>query len=589
MSEYIKKNKILLIAFLILMSVSVWIRTYHYQDWLYFKMDQSRDALMIANAVKNGPADLPLLGARAGATELKQGFLRLGPAFYYFQYISGKVFNSTEPYVFAYPDLFFSLAVLPLIYFFLRSYFSRKNSFLILAMYSFSFIVVQYSRFAWNPNSLPFFMILAFLGLLKFLNAESVKGKIKWVAISTFGLSIGSQLHFFGFFSLLGITGLMILVHYRIWKKDTWENLKRSEVWKKIALFLGAATAVFMITYIPVIISDTMKNGQNTKNFFEAMISKPANKPLIDKIKEDAAVSLNYYCLTTTSYCYQSDMKKSIPFVVPTAIILILGLGLIIFELKKKPIGMKRDFLWLVLIWFSVFSILTVPVSFQLRPRFFLVVFLIPFIFLGLLYQFLEEKFGKKALYASGIITAAVLLSNATGIQSWFKEQADSQSKRVSVKRTLILKTKDGVTLGQLKGAADYIYANRKNDNNIYFYVKPEHVRPFQYLFYSKNDLTLHYYTLKLNEDPKAQYFAIVPAKKDAIGVITKKYGDTFDVVSQKQFGQLMVFEINFRNRNISSDFRFNKEAGKTDRIFWKDVFGIKRETESGIKIDDLE
>src|SRR5450759_1909390 len=98
--NYVKKNWVA-VALFIIIAAAFFVRTYKFDDWLYFKMDQSRDALLIKNIVDNGPGYLPLLGARAGAVKLKHGFLRLGPIFYYFQYASVMIFHSTEPYVLA--------------------------------------------------------------------------------------------------------------------------------------------------------------------------------------------------------------------------------------------------------------------------------------------------------------------------------------------------------------------------------------------------------------------------------------------------------------------------------------------------------
>jgi hypothetical protein len=142
---FLKKYWVILTVTVIIL-LSFFVRFYHFDEWLYFKMDQSRDALLIGNAIDHGPGYLPLLGARAGATELAHGFLRLGPAYYYFQYLSGKISGSTYPSVFAYPDLFFSLAVIPLLYVFLRLYFSQRNALLVTTMYAFSFLIIQYSR-----------------------------------------------------------------------------------------------------------------------------------------------------------------------------------------------------------------------------------------------------------------------------------------------------------------------------------------------------------------------------------------------------------------------------------------------------------
>jgi 4-amino-4-deoxy-L-arabinose transferase-like glycosyltransferase len=570
--NYLKKNWVVL-ALLILMVGAFFVRVYHFNDWLYFKMDQSRDALLINNVLEKGPGYLPLLGARAGAVKLENGFLRLGPAYYYFQYISAKIFNSNEPYVLAYPDLFFSLAVIPLLYLFVRLYFPRKISMLITAMYAFSFLIVEYSRFAWNPNSLQFFIILSFYGLLRFLNDQNEANKKWWLALWVFGITIGSQLHFFGFFSLLGISGLLILAHLRVWDKETLKTYFKKEALKKFSGFVGISLAVFLVLYTPVIISDIKAHGQNSKNFIEALSAKPEKKPLGEKLSKDVSENLKYYCLLTTSECYGNNFSKNDLFaIVLTVLILIAGLFLAIKNVLREKNQLAKDFLLLLLFWSLVFLILTIPVSFQLRPRFYIVVFATPFIFLGLIYEFLEKRFGKKAFWACLAITALILGLNVHGISAWFSEQAKSQEKNFSVKRTLILKNKDGVTLGQLERATDWMYARHEQGKNLYYYVKPEHVRPIDFLLVQKNDKELKFASMKINEDPNAEYFAITPAGSK-LGPVEKKFKREIQVVASEQIGQLMVSQIIFPQRAVSQTFRLKTEGGAEDRFYWKDVF----------------
>lgn len=577
----ISKKKLALFVFFAIFIMATFVRTYNFNDWLYFKMDQSRDALLMANAVENGPGYLPLLGARAGATTLKHGYLRLGPIFYYFQYASAVIFNSTQPYVYAYPDLFFSLAAIVLLYFFARLYFSRKHSLMIMAMYAFSFLIIQYSRFAWNPNSLQFFLLLGFYGLLRFLGEQKESRKKWWLALWATGIIIGSQLHFLGCFSLIGISGLLFIYHFQLWKKEAIVRYVKKSMLKNFAMYAGVVGLVVFIFYVPMVISEVKKGGQNSTNFIEALGSKPEKKPFQEKIVKDVSENLKYYCLITTSECYEGNIQKNIPAVLVTSLILLVGLILAIRELRKKGIGQnQKDFLMLIIMWFGVFSVLTIPFAFQLRPRFFIVVFAIPFIFLGLVYEYLEEKMKyKQALAVAILITLGVIGWNSHGTYAWFKEQAKSQKSNFTVERTLILKAKDGVTLGQLQGVADWMYARHKAGKTLYYYVKPEHVRPIEYLLYEKHDNDLIYETMKINKDPNAEYFAITPAK-NGLDPVYKKFGNDIELVEQKQFGQLLVSEILVNNREISADFRFNKPKSKTDRIFWKDVFGTSDDSD---------
>jgi hypothetical protein len=553
------------------------VRFYKHHDWLYFKMDQSRDAALISNSILNGPEYLPLLGPRAGATDVPSGYLRLGPAFYYFQYIAGKLFNSTSPDVLAYPELFFSMAAIIILYFFLSLYFSKTNSLLITAMYAFSFIVIQYSRFAWNPNTLFFWTILSFWSLLKFLNEESLKKKYTWIAVCSVALAVGSQLHFLGFFTLVGIFGLVMLYHYEVWKKENILGFFQKENLKKFLLYAVIFLAFFTFIYAPVIISDVMKNGENTKNFFYAIGSKPQDKPLLEKIFKNIEEQTKYFSLLFTSVYYTDAVKKHLLPVSATLLAFLVGAILACRSFWKKEEKLKKDFIVLIFAWLSVFFILSIPVAFQIRPRFFILVFALPFIFLGFFYEFLEEKFSQKKYFAAVILlTAAVIASNGYGTYLWFAEQSLAQGAGTKdVKRTLILKVRDGVTLGQLQRVADYIYAEHKSNATVYYYVKPEHVSPLKYLFTQKRDSNFKFLPLKINSDPNAQYFAIVPFNNGTKN-IQNKIGDTFDVLSREVFGQLAVYEIEIKNRKISADFRFNKEVGKSDRLFWKDALGIE-------------
>lgn len=574
--EKMKKNWVV-ITLLFIVAGAFWVRFYHFDEWLYFKMDQSRDALLISNAVINGPEYLPLLGARVGAIKLEHGMLRLGPVYYYFQYLSGKIFDSTHPSVFAYPDLFFSIAVIPILFLFLRLYFSRRHSLFITAMYAFSFLIIQYSRFAWNPNSLQFFIVLSFYGLLRFLNDDRPVQKKWWLVLWATGITIGSQLHFFGFFSLLGISGLLILFHLRVWNRESLKSLFHKQILKQFAWFSVIVVSVFLVLYSPVIISDMMKGGQNTKNFFEALTAKADKKPFVEKVQKDIPENLNYYCLLTTSSCYnKSDLKKNALPIGATALVMFAGLFLSIYRLRTVKNKQSRDFLMLTLLWFGVFTLLTIPVAFQLRPRFYIVVFAVPFILLGFLYEFLEERFGRKALFATALITAVVLAVNMRGTALWFMEQASAQVRTTEIDRTLILKNQDGVTLGQLQSVTDWMYARHHVGDRLYYYVKPEHVRPIEFLLYSKHEPDFNFTTLKITAEPNAQYFAITPAK-NGIAPVTKKFGKDLVILEQQQFGQLMVYEINFPHRQVFDNYRFSRRGGSTDRIFWGDVFGIKK------------
>ncbi|HRY27841.1 MAG TPA: phospholipid carrier-dependent glycosyltransferase [Candidatus Moranbacteria bacterium] len=562
-------------AIIVLMAVSFAVRFYNFDQWLYFKMDQARDAILITNVLENGPGSLPLLGPRAGATEVDNGYLRLGPAYYYMQYIAGVLSGGNEPVANAYPDLFFSIAVLPLLYIFLRLYFRRSSSFLITAMYAFSFLIIEYSRFAWNPNTLPFFMILSFYGLLKFFRDKGSKKRKYWIMLWSLGLAIGSQLHFFGFFSLLGASGLMFLLYLKPWRKEELKTIFSGGSMKNFLFFTFFAATVFGLTYVPVIISDIYKKGENSRNFVQAIFSKPEKKPFIAKAKKGVEENLKYYCLLTTSQCYSGNInsKKNFLPAAITVIIFIAGIFLAFRKLRKENDEDRKIFVMLVLVWLGVFSILSIPVSFQLRPRFFIVVFALPFILLGFLFEFFRENFKRAGLFLSILLAVMIIGWNLRGTYKWFWEQKNSQLGDVEINRTLILKNKDGVTLGQLQAAVDFMYERHKPDHSLYYYVKPEHIAPVKFLLRQK-DQKLVFDSMNVNKDHKAQFFAVVPTGTDKDPVFAK-FKTQYSVLATKIVGQITVSEITFPDRIIDESFvsgnRENNETGS--RVFWRDIF----------------
>lgn len=581
--NFLAKKYVVPTILLLIMLGAFAVRFYNYDTWLYFKMDQSRDAFTVSNAVKNGPGNLPLLGPRAGATKVSIGFLHLGPIFYYFQYLSGVIFHSTAPQVFAYPDLFFSIMVLPMLYLFLRLYFSRFHSLLIVLMYAFSFLIIEYSRFAWNPNSLPFFTVLSFYGLLKFFHEPQVKRRKWWLILWAIGLTVGSQLHFLGFFSLVGISVLLFFFHYELWKKENLQNIFQEKNRKSVAAYAGLVLLIILVFYAPVIISDSMKNWANTKDFFQAMSTKQGTKPLTTRAVIGVQAQIEYYVMIFTSYIFNKS-SNSLYVLLLTLLISALFIGgiyLIYKFFKETKDSLRKDFLLLVFLWFFVYFLILIPVATQIEPRYFIFTFAVPFIFLGFFFQFLERK-SKDYAWVAVAVTAIILWANAAGTSAWFKEQAQSQKKHLTVERTLILKTKDGVTLGQLQRVADYIYQNRIPGDRVYFYVKAEHVRPLEYLFAQKNDPNFNYYSFSLNGDPQAQYFVVLPSDYVESQVASKiKVDQPMNVVSMQKFGQLEVWQVTFPERVVDNNFQPKaKESGlESDRLYWKDIFGVTKKS----------
>lgn len=563
------------------------LRYVHFEEWLYFKLDQSRDAMLISTAVEKGPAYLPLLGQRVGAIDLDDGLLRVGPLYYYFQYLSGVLFHSVEPWVFAYPDLFFGVAAIPLLFLFARLFFPVATSLLIASLLAFSFLGVQYSRFAWNPNPLPFFLLLAFYGMLRFLYEPKGKRKYFFLILWALGFGVSVQLHFFGMMSLFGISGIFLFWHCGLWRKDVVRRVFSRVVLFPLLKYVGVAALVLLVLSAPIIANDIIRSGENTRNFFEAMTKKQDSKPLVESVGKAWSENGDYFCLLTFAACTTGNEKQNRLPVALTGLFLFAGIVAAWRRFRMLPDGMDKDFLRLLFVWFTVFLVLSLPVAFQLRPRFFLVVLPIPFILWGILFEYAREKWKRAGFFAGLAVYGILLGANMAGISEWFAEQSASQKGDVPVTRTLILKNKDGVTLGQLRRAADLIYSRLDPGDRLYFYVKPEHIAPMEYLFEQKqkSDPDFFYDNMSINVDPRARFFAIVPEEQTEVQSVLKKFGRPFNILTFESVGQISVSEISFLKREQDPNFQGEKKGIKDEGSGWVDA---KRRSSDRVLMGDI-
>ena len=138
---------------MLIILVGTFLRTYHFHDWLTFNPDQARDAMIVDNVLQ-GNKSLIMLGPEAGNTRFD-----LGPWFYHLEILSAKIFGN-QPSKLAYPDLLLAILTLLLFYLVIKRYFNQKISLILTFFLSISYFMIRYSRFAFNPNSIPFFLII---------------------------------------------------------------------------------------------------------------------------------------------------------------------------------------------------------------------------------------------------------------------------------------------------------------------------------------------------------------------------------------------------------------------------------------------
>jgi hypothetical protein len=552
MIDFLKKNWKMII-FAAVVAVGIFLRVWHFHDWLFFKMDQARDASTIQSAFLNGPGWLPLLGPKAGGTSAN-----LGPVFYYFQYISAVIFQSASPSVLAYPDLLFSILSIPLLYLFLKKYFSRDWSMVLAGSYAVCFLGIEYSRFAWNPNSLVFFNLLYFYALLNIFD-EKVGRKLLWVIVAGLSLAISTQLHFLSFATLPVITVIFLFSGRR--------EIKKYLGWKKILVFLG----IILVIYVPVVVNEIITHGRDTAAFFAAVKSKPSHHTLWENINRNVRYWGQYWFSIATSWISKKGNLVS-PAVAWLAV-MIPGLFLAVKFFRSEQNSLRKKFLLISFLWFTVYFLSYIPIAYQIRPRFFLPMLALPFVFIGYIGKYLWGKNSKILKAMVAVFLAVIFFGNLTGTYLWFKEINAAEKKATSPERTIILKAKDGIVLWHLENAANYIRENCGLDT-AYFYTTNEYKRPVEYLLGLRGLRGTTIDKLYLGQKDCVYGVLLTRSAKTKLSAgITEK----FDKIDSKKFGAITVVKLSAKDEFVGQSLGYAKkplpeEALELERLLWKNV-----------------
>ncbi|MFZ2882494.1 MAG: glycosyltransferase family 39 protein [Candidatus Moraniibacteriota bacterium] len=538
----IENKKNLAILFLIIL-IGIFFRTYHFSDYLRFNPDQARDAGIIRDII-NEKADLPLMGPQAGGTDF-----RLGPVFYYFQLISAKIFGSAPEKV-AYPDLFFSVLSIPLLYLFLRKYFNSKAALLSVALFAVSFYAIKYARFAWNPNSTPFFALLFLFSLNEIGNYEQ-KRKVFWFIILGVALGIGIQLHSLVLFSFPIVT--MIYFAFLFFKKNP--------AWKKAWIVI----MVVIFLNIPQIINEFTSLEKNSRAFIVAFDNKSSRSA-----SRGENLGLNVVChmqasgfiLSSVGNDNECDLMKfnkkikqnkkdpakilKNTGVISNVILSILfslgGLALLIYYWKKEKSFEKKNFLGILLLYASVLFIILIPLALETSMRFFLPLIFIPFVFVGLWIKFLREHLGKKSII---ILSIFLVLLSTLNIYS-IKNKADYLAGKNNQDEDF-----DEITLGEVKFMAEFIRLHSNETKNNYLEGKTAELfkitKPIKYF--------TDPYGFKIMERSKEQtlhendqlFFVNIINNPEEGQKVSKSFEEKYEILSSERFRRIAIYEVRDR------------------------------------------
>jgi 4-amino-4-deoxy-L-arabinose transferase-like glycosyltransferase len=442
--------------------VGIFFRVYHFHDFLRFNADQSRDATVVSEYL-DGTSPLPLLGPKAGGTDF-----RVGPAFYYFQIVSAKLFGDA-PDVVAYPDLLFSILAIPLLFLFLRKYFDRAMTLLLVAIFAVSFYVVWYSRFAWNPNSLPFWTLL-FLIALHGVAVSGLAVKRWQVVLLGVALGIGVQLHTLSLlflpFMTIATFGLLVI--------------RKQFSWKSVFLVF----AVAMILNIPQIASEIRTGGENTAAFFHGVgVKEKKGSGIAQNIAKDVVCHVDAVAYMLSSYeiddgcSLKSVTKRENAVVFFGTFIVVIGGCLLAFRAFRREQDMsKKYFLGMVFFYLGFSFLVLLPLANEISMRFFLVVIFMPFFLLGLCFEYLREKFPRQGYRVAILMAGLLIIAHVVSLRSMLEANAAYLShsnagmdnillKEVELSSAFIVAHAGGAPVVAVDGDARYLFKGLKSMN----------------------------------------------------------------------------------------------------------------------------
>jgi len=289
------KYFILIVALFVIGTI---LRFYKLYEFVTFLGDQGRDALVIKRILTF--EHFPAIGAPTSV-----GQVYLGPFYYYF-IAPWLLLFELNPVGLAVGVAFFSSLFILIYYACISELFDTTVALISTIFLTFSSVLIDLSRFSWNPNLLPLFSFLFIYVLIK---AVKTGRSIFYISAGCL-LSICIQLHYLTLFFVPATALIFIRLFIQ----------KRHMVKRHFVQF----TATLFLFSLPLFIFDIRHNFLNTKNFlflFNASAKNEDNKldilfaSISDLFTFSLGTSLPVYAIYTigilsVSYCLYILVKQ---------------------------------------------------------------------------------------------------------------------------------------------------------------------------------------------------------------------------------------------------------------------------------------
>lgn len=367
MRRYFTKTRI---AFLLILLGGLFLRLYRLSDYLQFLGDEGRDVLIVKRMIVDH--QWTLLGPSASV-----GGFYIGPIYYYFM-LPFLWLSNLDPVGPAVMTALFGLGAIILSYTLTKRLIGQRAALIAALLITISPKMVEISRFSWNPNPMPFFALLT--GLLVYFSTRKFQKSFIFAA----GVSVGImlQLHYIDLIFL----PILYLWIFLLSKKG---NLLFSFFLATLGIVLG--DSLFLLF-------ELRHNFPNLRSVWE-FVTRGG--------KTVAPRSLNPFWLfdDVTRRLYEAVLGVS---GVPVRIFYYSSVGAFFLWIVKGWQDEKaRQKIFLLLTWFIVGIFGVGFYKGQLLPHYFGFLFPLPFIFLGILSDFLLKKKLYWPIFLIGLVTLA--------------------------------------------------------------------------------------------------------------------------------------------------------------------------------------
>lgn len=350
----LSKNWVLVIVTVI----GIFLRFYKLGEFATFLGDQGRDAIILKRIITF--EHFPAIGAPTSI-----GQVYLGPFYYYFiaPWLAIFKLNPIGPII---GVATFSSLYLVINYLIVKDLVDKKTALASTVFISFSSILIELSRFSWNPNLLPLFTLLTLYFFVK-----SIKNK-HWYFFSLTGafLSFSIQLHYLALFLVPAIVLFYLF--------DFIKDKKKIMYMKNFAIHAFS----FILFSSPLIVFDLRHEFLNAKNFVK--LFQESSTGLITKL--NSLIESFYYL---NLYSFNLELNRFFIY------ILLILIGIVSFSLIRQKSNIK---------FFAIFFLLTlILMSFysgQKHPHYFGILYPIYFVVVAYFLVFSGNSvFGKFIFY----------------------------------------------------------------------------------------------------------------------------------------------------------------------------------------------